>query len=898
MPLARLARQPDQLAAARSKDRAVLLWGFAIAISGTLALIEGNEFVLLFVAIALPFVPACVSNTERAFLIGAAASALLFGPTFILIAVPIGLYFARMRGAAATAVLVLAVTKLLSHHFQAIPDLHGYSIHLGSAVFLALPSLAAAAVFGLDAGWRSVVFLIVATIIALLCVDLAGARWITHDIFTSPVFRTGLVLLPLAAIFPTLRLRNHDASNRQPIWLAFGIVVGAVITVMLPTKPIASIVFDESHGRWETVLASFGPNDFGRSANYTYSLLFNYAAKIAGSSSAYEREDNSLPGPDAVFVLKMPSQPLSAEFSDRLEVWVRNGGRLLIVADHTDLYDSTQNLNAFLQPRFGAKINADAVFDPKGLPNIPITGKFAALFGSINASGQPLAWQTGASLGSLPLNAVQLANFGVSFSEPGDYSRPNRFGPFIPRMSLRFGNHSAVIGYGVGLGAIVVILDSTPWSNFSIFVGQYKALFGSIIYSLSHPVALTVWGWGSITLALFAFGIVVFRHPALFALSGVALGVTLGCAAQIGSASFRPSLDGRDFGLRIISGSSVRSEFLKQLVQPGERSFARILTAMAKYDLDPSASGPGLEIPSLGESRKWLFIQPDIHQLPDSEEIISHLTKGGDISILFGPEQAANPKIRGWLEKLGLVTQRATALALAEDARTGGLLNRRGAILLRDVRTLTVPKQTARLKDRESDQLMQSYTARPTTFPRTSGLFNVGFSADQFSDDAVGEIWEGIYPSAIGKLRERQLAALLLGQELPAPMPTELVQPSGREPQSNLAEYLMMIDGKTVLTGRFAEKKGDAPVNSLSTLNADPAGYLMDLRNRSMAFIASSCPRSAKVTQCDARLLGADMLEWMVSWAATENGEVAAIELLHERRFSGVGNTVNVVYGN
>jgi hypothetical protein len=448
---------------------------------------------------------------------------------------------------------------------------------------------------------------------------------------------------------------------------------------------------------------------------------------------------------------------------------------------------------------------------------------------------------------------------------------------------------------GVQSGAILIILDSTPWSNFSIFVGQYKLLFTAIIHALSNPQALKVWGWGTILLGLAAFAYAIFRHPILAVVGGLALGVTIGSAATIGIASFKSELEGQDFGVKIVTGSSVKAEFLKQLIAPGERTFARALSALAKYDLDPFLLPSEAKIIELSTSKKWLLIQPDVHQLPSSNEVIAYLRGGGNFTVLFGPEQAGNIQVRNWLDALGLITQRAVGLSQAEDLRAGGLLSRRGPILLREIRTVTLAKQTARVKERESNALIQSYTARPTSFPPSSGILSIGFSADQFSDDAVGEIWEGIYPSSLGKLRERQLAAVLSGEEIPNTIPNMLEGAPRTEIKSDLANFVLLIDGKSELVGRFSEEKLKL-MNPPSAMD-DPVDYLLELRNRALVLISSSCPHSAKVTQCDVRLLGPDLIEWMVSWASKDNGEVAAVELLHERRFSGVGNTVNVVFG-
>ncbi|WP_338318022.1 DUF4350 domain-containing protein [Bradyrhizobium ottawaense] len=898
MSLTELISRPDFFRTARSQDRAVLLWALAILTLGGLALIERNAVAALIAGVLLPLLPARVSTTRRTLLLIASASIFFFGTTMLLIVVPLGLYVSSARGAAPIAILGLASEKLLIHHFQSAPDIVGQSIHLGSLIYVTVPILFALLILNRELGWRSITTLFGATLVTVLALDVAGARWVNFSTLTLPAFRTLFVLLPVSAASSAININYSPISNyRGSIWLAAGFAVGAVGALLLPTTPIRSIAFDESHGHWETVKGSFGPNDFGRSANYTYTALYSYASKLVGRAYALENEGGKLPEA-GIFVLKMPSMSLSEAFSERLETWVRDGGRLLIIADHTDLYDSSQNLNAFLYPRFGIRIGTNAVFDARGMPTIPITDKIASAIGYVNANGGPWAWQTGASLNALPIAAVELANFGMSFSEPGDYSRPNRFGPFLPRTSLRFGTHTSVMGLGVGSGAIFVVLDSTPWSNFSIFLREYKHLFSSILDAMTKPVALKVWGWSAAFLGAMFIACALSRSSILLAVGGISIGVSIGCAATIGAASFVPQIDGRDFQLRVATGDSAKLEFLKQLVAPGQRNFVRILSAMGKYGLEPASSPSGSETPALDNAKNWLLIQPDPSQLPKPEGVLSHISKGGNLSVIFGPEQAGDTAVRAWLSELGLITQRSIALSVAEDARTGGLLNRRGSALLRDVRTLTVPAQTAKLKERDGDQLIQSYTVRPTTLPRTSGLLNVGFSSDQFTDDAIGEIWEGIYPSAIGKLREQQLAATLLGSEPPPPMPTDLKRPPRDADGSHLHQYLLLVDGKSALSGSFQHKEFEAAENVEAAPIDNPISYLESLRDRSTSFIASSCPRTAKVTQCAERILSPDMLEWMVSWASSDDGKLIAIELLHERRFSGVGSTLNVIFTN
>ena len=163
---------------------------------------------------------------------------------------------------------------------------------------------------------------------------------------------------------------------------------------------------------------------------------------------------------------------------------------------------------------------------------------------------------------------------------------------------------------------------------------------------------------------------------------------------------------------------------------------------------------------------------------------------------------------------------------------------------------------------------------------------SIGFSADQFTDDVVGEVWEGIYPSSIGKQREQLLASVLMGKERPELMPKSLHNPKAT-PAPFLPAFLVAENGTTKLSGTFNGATLDDPV----------LGQFHRLRDQAHGFVLASCPRKDSFTQCDNRMLSDDMIEWMVSWRTNDDEEIVAIELLHERQMSGLGSTWNIVFG-
>ena len=795
-----------------------------------------------------------------------------------------------MSGLGQPAVIGLGLltgSALLYPQFQSIA-VHGpLTIPTASFAFLVAAAWVPAVVFIRAISPRAVLTLFLLPIGTALLLDVAAGYWLGPTLFTNQLARLVLALFPVALAALSTDIKGSDTPTFKSA--AIPVLAGVAVMALLPEAPISEIVFDEGHGKWETVQSSFGPDDFGRSANYTYSELFRKAKLLVGKSSVLASENIPLPSTGSLLVIKMPAEPLTDEFSTQVSNWVEQGGRLLVVADHTDLYDTTQHANALLFKHFGIRINADATYNSIGMPTLPTVPVGGGLLGRIDAHGRQFAWQTGASIGRIPTRGIELMTYGPSFAEPGDYSRANRFGTFAPALTKRFFNHSAVVAVAHGKGAVAVLLDSTPWSNFSIFREQYSQMLRGLVTALEHPIQLLVLGCAAVALGLLACLAIVFPSGLVVPVVGFVLGCTLASGLAVGSVSWSTHQEGRDFGLRVVSGPKARLEFLKQILAPGERNYSRIVSAMGKYGLMPLASSPGTEAPALNNSKRWLLIEPSAEQLPKHQDMLNHLRRGGDLVILFAPDQATQPAVLAWLSEWGIFTQSSIGLSVSDGIKSasGSFLGGRSAVLGREIRIVTAASGTSLLSSYAADQWLQTYALRPTKLPRESGLLTIGFGADQFTDDTVGEVWEGIYPSSIGRQRERLLAAVLMNEDRPSLMPTSLVR-AQRAP-TRLPAFMVLENGEQKLTGKFGRASDDDAT----------AAYFRALRDQAGDFITNHCPMLApgKMTQCSTRLLGEDMVEWLVSWRSTADGKVLAIELLHERRMSGLGSTWNVLFG-
>lgn len=877
----------------RNLDWVFSFWAFLAVGLGAFFLLEEAATAAYIVAALLAFCPRSVGVVFRLALFASPLLLGLLGPPVLLVIIPLALAFSGLVREALIAAVSLSMLVFGQPYLQALPDHSILTIPIVSMYFVALPILVNNLVFLRSITLSTHIFSLISTLLVILILDAAASELMTVSDFTQIPLRMFAVLLPLlGTAWLTKKLLQDYLPKRTRIIAFTAVALGVLVSLSIPKSPVSQIVFDEAHGEWETVKADFLPESFGRGSNYTYSQLYAAVQKVKDATT-FDSEKMDLPPIDSIFVLKMPTSPLSEQFNLKLSDWVGKGGRLLVVADHTDLYDSTQILNAFLKPAFNLEINSDAVFDRVGMPNYVEGNWSGMLTARIDSFTHSMHWLTGASLESMPMNLVELTSFGLSFSEPADYARAHRFGLFQPAFENRFLKHSSSVAFSHGRGAVALVLDSTPWSNFAIFREPYLELFFNLIHVLERPKSLAIVGTAWLVFLFLAVLLAVFRNKVVIYISSFSMALFFVSSLQLAWPTTSMSALEKVVQLKVVVGQGTSLEFLNQLIPPGQRNFSRIISSMGKYDLMPLSYVPGESPGPLALGKRWLFIEPDEQQLPHPAEIVKFLREGRNVVIAFAPEQASKPYVVDWLAGLGLTTQRHTSVSLSATTQSqgSGSIANRGVSLDREIRVTTRPFAHSILADYESDKYFQTYTARPTKLPRLSGLLSVGFASDQFSDDAVGDVWEGTRPSSIGALREKQLASIVLGIERPDAYPPNLYFPSFQKPlieelDAQLDKFLIAEGGKTILSGQLSvATRGDKTVNTLKAL-----------RDQVFRFVVEYCPAINTITECKSRFLSENMLEWLVSWKSDGSGGIEAIELVHEVRMSSIGKNMNIVF--
>jgi len=234
-----------------------------------------------------------------------------------------------------------------------------------------------------------------------------------------------------------------------------------------------------------------------------------------------------------VAVVINPTQSLPAEERNALERFVRAGGGLLVLGDHTDIGGSMNPLNELLEP-YGVSFRFDSAFTPGHWHNN--TGfRVPVLTGDLDDANNKLQQSTGASLRLRhPAAAVATARWG--FSDAGDRAnKDNAFlGDYIHQASEPFGDLPVVALAYYGDGRVIVFGDTSPFQNISVpfswpFVARVFLLAGGRHQAAAG--ALAALGAGlSVLLVLGALA-----RGRLRPMAAVAAGLFAGCLVSAGA---------------------------------------------------------------------------------------------------------------------------------------------------------------------------------------------------------------------------------------------------------------------------------------------------------------------------------------------------------------------------
>jgi len=289
----------------------------------------------------------------------------------------------------------------------------------------------------------------------------------------------------------------------------FGLA-GMLAAVGLWLEPVGErksgrVMFVERHSEWEPSDHPYDTEAYGEMASYNYKAAYDYLGQYYRMSRLLESEridDRRLAECD-VLVIKTPTARYSREEVEAVLRFVRRGGGLLFVGDHTNYERSSTYMNDIAR-HLGFSFRNDLLFGfegspyeqtyrPRGLVH-PALQHLPDTDFAVSCSVDP-GWSRGrAALRSLGL-----------WSMPPEYHIEN-FHPFPQHYpQVRYGAFIQVWETRYGRGRVMAFTDSTIFSNFCIFQPGKAELLRGMIEWLNHNGTRTA-AWVALLLTLLPAG--------------------------------------------------------------------------------------------------------------------------------------------------------------------------------------------------------------------------------------------------------------------------------------------------------------------------------------------------------------------------------------------------------
>ncbi len=306
-------------------------------------------------------------------------------------------------------------------------------------------------------------------------------------VFLNPVLLIGLPLAGLALLIPFVS-RSVQAA-RESVYVAGGrfslgrgLAIAAVVLICVfcgwypwgAPKANTAVLIDDTHSKWEWSDKPFDFSDEGMSKPSAYSYT-NFVDYLRHFYPVDINKDKTLDQCDlskySVIILKTATKEYSPREVACVQRFVRNGGGLWLHSDHTDLFGMSSHFNAILKDA-GIQFNLDdqAAYDGSPSLHVPAT----TWFGHPTVERvRKFQFLTSCTLAPQSLLVEPVLASHRIFSENARYGRPGFFGNMLPDGNERLGTflQGAVMPYGKG--RISLFCDSTVFSNFAAFQGDY-----------------------------------------------------------------------------------------------------------------------------------------------------------------------------------------------------------------------------------------------------------------------------------------------------------------------------------------------------------------------------------------------------------------------------------------
>lgn len=283
---------------------------------------------------------------------------------------------------------------------------------------------------------------------------------------------------------PALALRPRAVPVFATAAVAGVLLAGDRVFDCAGATKAGRIAIDEGHSQWEATDLELGRDYYGTESGYNYRTVVEWLELGYGPvRRLYDAITPALLEDFDVLIVKTPTRAFSADESDAIHAWVRRGGGLVLIGDHTNVFGTGSNLNALAEP-FGFHYDYDCLFDHAQRFEELYTVETSLARHPILRPFESVRFEVGCSIdvNSADTRAV-IVGRGLK-SQPIDYRVANFYGKPRDQSQLRCGPFAQLVTRTFGSGRVVAVADSTLFSTFSICIpGRRELVEGMLAYA-------------------------------------------------------------------------------------------------------------------------------------------------------------------------------------------------------------------------------------------------------------------------------------------------------------------------------------------------------------------------------------------------------------------------------
>lgn len=270
------------------------------------------------------------------------------------------------------------------------------------------------------------------------------------------------------------------------------------------------LLIDDGHSDWEWVETPMSPDVFGSKTTYNYHGLGRLLSQYYDLAVTRDPLTPTALAEVDLLVLKTPTRPYEPGEIAAILAFVRQGGGLYLISDHTNVFGMSTWLNQVAEPLglgfksdavFALRSRADQVWRAEGVLPHPAAAGLKDYRFLTSCSIRP-GWRAEVVMAGAEAGATLVC-----------YHESNFFNPHPPRSEYRFGSLVQAAAVKVGRGRVLGFTDSTTYSNFAMFwPGRLEQVLAALAW-LNHRNAVLPWTWLALGGGLLLLAGVILRRP-------------------------------------------------------------------------------------------------------------------------------------------------------------------------------------------------------------------------------------------------------------------------------------------------------------------------------------------------------------------------------------------------